>query len=361
MAVPLQRLDLLADPARLLLGIPQTAHDDLFAACGAGPQGFPQAAAIMRDDAARRRQDLRGRTVVFLEPHDQRAGEVALEFEDVADLGAAPAVDRLVVVADAAQVAVALRQQPQPQILREIGVLVLVDQQIAEALLVMPEDLGVLAEQRQIVQQQIAEIGRVYGRETLLIIAIECDGAPVGPVSGVARRNLVGHQAAILPALDNAEQGPRRPAPLVDIRRRDDLFQQTELVVGVENREARREADRLGVAAQDARGERVKRAEPDAVGGAADHRLEPLAHLARRLVGEGDGQHLAGIGAAARQNVREAGGQHAGFSGTGAGQHQHGALHRRDSPRLRLVERCEQRLRSSDAAGRVAAMLVMPT
>ena len=32
MALALQRLDLVADPARLLLGVPQAAHDDLFAA-----------------------------------------------------------------------------------------------------------------------------------------------------------------------------------------------------------------------------------------------------------------------------------------------------------------------------------------
>ena len=50
------------------------------------------------------------------------------------------------------------------------------------------------------------------------------------------------------------------------------------------------EPDRLGMAAQNARGERMEGAEPDPLGGAADHRLEPLAHLARGLVGEGDGE-----------------------------------------------------------------------
>src|SRR3546814_12521352 len=55
------------------------------------------------------------------------------EAQDVADLGATPAVDRLVVVADAAEVAVALRQEAQPEVLRDVGVLVLVDQDVAEA------------------------------------------------------------------------------------------------------------------------------------------------------------------------------------------------------------------------------------
>ena len=98
----------------------------------------------MRDDAGGGGEDLRGRAVVLLEPDDQRAGEIGLEAQDVADLGAAPAVDRLVVVADAAQIAMALRQQPQPQILRDVGVLVLVDQQIAEAPLVVGEDFRIV-------------------------------------------------------------------------------------------------------------------------------------------------------------------------------------------------------------------------
>ena len=71
-----------------------------------------------------------------------RAREILFEAQDVADLGAAPAVDRLVVVADTAQIAALLSQQPQPQILGDVGVLVLVDEQIAEAPLVIGEESG---------------------------------------------------------------------------------------------------------------------------------------------------------------------------------------------------------------------------
>jgi hypothetical protein len=46
------------------------------------------------------------------EPHHLGAREVALEAQDVVHLGAAPAVDRLVVVSDAAEVLALLRQQP---------------------------------------------------------------------------------------------------------------------------------------------------------------------------------------------------------------------------------------------------------
>ncbi len=175
-----QCLDFIADPARLLLGVPHPAHQDLVALSGAGPERLAEAAAIVRDDPGRGSEDLRRRAVILLQPHDQRAREIALEPQDVADLGAAPAVDRLVVVADAAQIAVMLRQQPQPQILRDIGVLVLVDQQIAKAPLIGREDLGVGAEQRQIVQQKVAEIDRVHGCEAFLIGAVQRHRAAVG-------------------------------------------------------------------------------------------------------------------------------------------------------------------------------------
>ena len=57
--------------------------------------------------------ELRG-AVVLLELDDRRVGVVALEVEDVPEVRAAPAVDRLVVVAHDAQVAVAPRRAPGP-------------------------------------------------------------------------------------------------------------------------------------------------------------------------------------------------------------------------------------------------------
>ena len=49
-------------------------------------------------------EDMAGGAVVALQPDDLGAGKVLLEAQDVVDLGAAPAIDRLVVVADAADV-----------------------------------------------------------------------------------------------------------------------------------------------------------------------------------------------------------------------------------------------------------------
>ena len=103
---------------------------------GAGEQRLAQPVAVMGDESGRHAEDMPGRAVVALQPDHRGVGEVALEAQDVLDLGAAPAVDRLVVVADAAQIAPLLRDQPQPEILDDVGVLIFVDQDVAETILI---------------------------------------------------------------------------------------------------------------------------------------------------------------------------------------------------------------------------------
>ena len=78
-------------------------------------------------------EDLARRAVVGLQADDLGLGPVAVEPQDVGHLGAAPAVDRLVVVAHHAQVAVAGGQGLDDAVLAAVGVLVLVDQQVVEA------------------------------------------------------------------------------------------------------------------------------------------------------------------------------------------------------------------------------------
>ena len=132
----LRGLDLLADAARFLGAVPDADHLDLLAVAGVGPQSLAEAAGVVGDEAGGGGEDVRGRAVVLLEPDDLRAGEVLLEAQDVGDLGAAPGVDRLVVVADAAEVAARLGEQFSQSYWRLVGVLIFVDQDVAEAVAV---------------------------------------------------------------------------------------------------------------------------------------------------------------------------------------------------------------------------------
>ncbi len=104
LALALQLLDLLADATSLFFRIPRAGHRDLLAVDVLGAQRLAEPAFIVRDQIRGGGEDVAGGAVVALEPDDLCAGKVVLEAQDVVDLGAAPAVDRLIVVADAADV-----------------------------------------------------------------------------------------------------------------------------------------------------------------------------------------------------------------------------------------------------------------
>src|SRR5215831_18660841 len=154
-------------------------------------------------------EDVGGRAVIALEADDPGAGKIVLEAQNVVHLGPAPAVDRLIVVSHAADVfegwpsrglgvlplpacgervgvrgalgtlllpltrraprvdlspqagrgdgvrgadsgytrARTLPQQAQPEILRHVRVLILVDQDVSEPRLILAQHLALLAEQ----------------------------------------------------------------------------------------------------------------------------------------------------------------------------------------------------------------------
>ena len=341
-----ERLDLFADPARLGLAVPVADQANPFAALGLGPQRLAQPPLVAGDQPRRGAEDMRGRAIVLLQPHHMRAGKVAFESQDVADLGPAPAIDGLVVITHAAQVPVPLGQQPQPQILGDVGVLVFVDEDIAETLLPLPQHVRMRLEDGDAVKQQVAEIDGVQGDQTLLIGGIK--GRALAVIGKAFRlRHVCRRQRAVLPAVDQPGQHPRGPALLVDVPGRDQLFQQPDLVVGVEDGEAglevhRAAAHQLGMAAQDLHADRMEGAEPrHALDLLPQQAADPFLHLACGLVGEGHGEDVGRAGAAGRDQMRDAGGQRPGLAGAGTRQHQDGTVQRLDRGALRRVQPLE--------------------
>ena len=112
------------------------------------------------------------------------------------------------------------------------------------------------------------------------------------------------------------------------------------------------------MAAQDFHADRMEGAEPrHALDHAADDLADAVLHLARRLVGEGDGEDLARPGAAGGEDVGDAHGEHARLAGAGAGQHQHRPVERLDREPLLRIEAGEigrRRRRRSRARGNAA-------
>ena len=101
-------------------------------------------------------------------------------------------------------------------------------------------------------------------------------------------------------------------------------------------------ADRLALATQQARTQRVERAEPHATDAVADQLLHPSTHLARRLVGEGDRTDLVGPHAPGRDHVGDPMGEHAGLPAAGAGKDEQRAIGGLDGLTLGRIQPLQQ-------------------
>ena len=332
LAALLHRFQLVGDLAGFLLGVPDGQHRDRAAARRLGVQRLAVPAAVFLDEARGGAEDFGRRAVIALQADHLRARIVALERKDVIDLRAAPAIDRLVVVADAADIVARFGQQLQPLVLGDVGVLILVHQDIDEAAAILLQHVGILAQHLDRGEQQVAEIGGVQLGETLLVGGIEDRPLAGGVAVGLAVRHVGRQPAAILPAVDQRRELARRVALLVEIGGGDDLLDQAQLIVGVEDGEIRFEARQFRMTAQHPRADRMEGAQPlHPLDHAADEQADALLHLARRLVGEGDGEDLSRIGAARIEEVGKPGRQHARLAGAGPGEHQHrtvGGQHR---------------------------------
>ena len=258
-----------------------------------------------------------GGTIVFLKADDLRPRKITFELQDVAHLGAAPAIDRLVIIADTAQITIRAGQQPQPQILRDIGVLILIHHDVRDAAVIFAQHIGMRLEDCQHVQKQIAEIHRVQSQKAGLIGGVKLSKTAVCKITGLGRPHLVGHQSAILPALDHPAEKPHRPPFGVDVIGLHQLFEDTVLIVDIENGEVAAKADKISMAAQHPRGQGMEGAKPDLFRHRADHAGDTHFHLARRLVGEGHSQDVPGFRGAGGDKLGKPRGQDPGLAGAG--------------------------------------------
>ena len=218
----LERLRLLADPARLFLAVPVADQAHLLAALRLGPERLAKPPGIRCDQTRGGGQDVFGRPVVLFQPDHLGAGEVLFEAQDVADLGAAPAVDRLIVVADAADVLVPRRQQPEPEILRDVRILIFIDQNEAKPPLILLQNVNVLLEDRHHMQKQIAEVAGVQRQQAGLVLLVNLAHRPLVTctVSGctgdtiylhTCRANTLGTFSSVLVAINNVCKPAFRP------------------------------------------------------------------------------------------------------------------------------------------------------
>ena len=308
-----QLLDLGANPAPLVALVRRLEELDLLAVPPIGEQALRLAAHVVAHDRVGRVEDVAGRAVVLLELDHRRVGIVLAEAQDVLDVGATPAVDGLVVIADDHEVLVLAREQVGDGVLNAVGVLVLVDADLAEALLVVVKHLRVLGEKFIRLDQQVVEVHGVGALEALLEGTVDARGSVLDGRLGGAL-HLVRIDEAVLGLADLGADRVDGALLLVDVEVAHDGLDQALRVIVIVDGEVALVAQKLAVLAQHPHAHGVEGAYPHAARAVGKDLAQTLAHLGRGLVGEGDGQDLPGTDALVVDHVRDAVGEHAGLA-----------------------------------------------
>ena len=335
-----QLVDLRADPAALVALVARLVGLDLLAIPLRGEQALLLALRVVAHHGVCRREDMPGGAVVLLELDHLGRRKVLLKVQDVGDVGTAPAVDRLVVVAHDHQVAVLGGEQVGDLVLHVVGVLVLVDADVAEALLVLLQHVGVVAQKLQRTHQQVVEVHGVGGAQALLELQVHAGGLFLLRAAG-ARQHLLGPDHGVFGRRDLGADHVDGVLLLLDGERLHDVAHHAARIVVVVDGELPGVAQKVRVLAQHAHAHGMEGAHPHAAGAVGQKGAQALAHLGGGLVGKGDGKDLPGAHAQVCDHVRDAEGEHAGLARTGAGKHQQGALAGKHGLALGRVERID--------------------
>ena len=274
------------------------ADVDGLAAAALGPEGLALAAGVVGNDGVGGIQNVLGRAVVLLQPDEPGPGILLLKAQDVLNVGPPEAVDALVVVAHHAEVLPPPGQQRRQEVLQVIGILVLVHQHVAELPLVVFQHLRAAAQQRHRVEDKVVEVQGVGGAELGLIPGVDLGDAGELPVllRVLIPGELLRRFAAVLGPADDAQYLPGSEGLLIQVQLPDAVPDHPLGIVRIVNGEVLLKAQMLDVPPQDANAGGVESGGPDLVGGRPQPGSQALLQLPRRLVGEGDGQHLPGPG-----------------------------------------------------------------
>ncbi len=267
------REDALAEPLRLLVVVAAGGEQRAAAAGALGPELLVAALGGLRDDGVGGRHDGGRGAVVARERAHLGAGKALLEVEDVAHRGGAEGVDGLGVVADAGDARAVGAQQRDDVGLQGVRILELVDQHVVEAL-AYARAAGRIGKEPAPEQQQVVVVEHL-----LLLLEVGVAGEELGqPVFGRQApgegrvQHLVQRQLRVDAARIHVEAGGllrEAGAAAAEAKGRAGDVHEVFRVAAVEDREIGRHADVAGVDAQEPGGDGVKRAAPDARGGAA--------------------------------------------------------------------------------------------
>ena len=239
-----------------------------------------------------------GGAVVLLQTDDPAALILLLKGQDILNGGPPEAIDRLVIVTHHAEVFVAPRQKRGQEILQVVGVLILVDEYIAELFLIIFPHVLKLLEQTDGVEDDVVKVQGVGLPQAALILHVDVGdlGQAKVPAGLALGQILVGQQHGVLGPGDVAQHGPGRELLVIHVQVLHGLLDDPQGVVGVIDGKGGGKAQLLDVPAQDAHAGGVEGGGPHVLPGGAKHPGQAVLQLPGGLVGKGDGQNGPGLG-----------------------------------------------------------------
>ena len=189
------------------------------------------------------------------------------------------------------------------------------------------QNIGMGLEDAQHFQKQVAKVGGVHNFQARLVFRIKLAANAIGKTVGFTGRHLFRHKAAVFPAVNEMGELAGGPAFFINVMGSEELLEQPDLVIRIEDGKAGFQPCQFRMIAQDLDADGMEGAKPGhALHHFADEVADALLHFARRLVGEGHRQHLAGPGLVGGQDMGQPCGEHAGFSGARTGKHEQRAF-----------------------------------
>ena len=291
-------IDAVGDPEGFVFAIQRFVKADFGTGGLFGPEGFALALSVVGDNGTGRLDDVFGGAVVLLKTNDFCVAVVALEIEDVADVGTPPRVNRLVFITDGDDVAVAVAEQAHEFILAAVGVLVFIDHHVSVTTAVQLAQGSVVTQQADALEQQIVEIDGIGLTQTGFVLFVDHRHAGGLGIFGVFVEVL----RTLMVALGMADAGERRTVLhelFVETEALEDLFDQRQLVVVVVNIELPGEAvadigETVAIAAQHSDTKRMKGRDEGHVivfAGIAQQLMHAFFHFFGGFIGKGHCQN----------------------------------------------------------------------
>ena len=150
------------------------------------------------------------RASIVLRQHNNRhLRKRRFKLQDISKIGAAKPIHRLVSIANHADIVMRRCQHHHDFVLRNVRVLIFVDQNVFEALLILRQHVFVLAKKFHGVDQQIIEVHRAGFQQSRLILAKNFCVFRVEHIVGVQQR-LFWRDQFVLPQTDAGVHTARR-------------------------------------------------------------------------------------------------------------------------------------------------------